>query len=302
MKKEKLGEKGKSQNPVTFKNHPPLGAHTSIAGGIYNAILQGQEIEADVVQIFAKNQMQWQWREYTEEELERYFGAIRETGVRPVSVHSAYLINLATDQPQTWEKSFAAIKDELRRTEILQIPYLVLHPGSHLGKGEDHGLRRVAESLRHAYEEVAAPTVTVLLETTAGQGTNLGYRFEHLRDIMDYSGIANRLAVCLDTCHVFAAGFDLRTAEGWEDMKAAFDEILGWEKLKLIHLNDSRQPVGSRRDRHQHVGKGEIGEAAFRRIMNDPQMRDIPMVLEIPGGVEAYREDIRLLRSLINKG
>jgi len=302
MKKEKLGEKGKSQDPITFKNHPPLGAHTSIAGGIFNAILQGQEIEADVVQIFAKNQMQWNWREYTAEELERYFNAIRETGVRPVSVHSAYLINLATDQPDTWKKSFAAIKDELRRTEILQIPYLVLHPGSHLGKGEDYGLRRVAESLRHAYEELAAPTVTVLLETTAGQGTNLGYRFEHLRDIMDYSGIAHRLAVCLDTCHVFAAGFDIRTAWGWEAMKTAFDDILGWEKLKLIHLNDSRQPVGSRRDRHQHVGKGEIGEAAFRRIMNDPQMQPIPMVLEIPGGVEAYREDIRLLRSLINKG
>ncbi len=301
MKKIKSKQKDKGKTRQFSQNRPPLGAHTSIAGGIYTAILQGQEIEADVVQIFAKNQMQWKWREYTEEELEHYFSAIRETGVQPVSVHSAYLINLATDQPQTWEKSFMAIKDELRRTEILQIPYLVLHPGSHLGKGESYGLRRVAESLRRAYEEIVAPSVTVLLETTAGQGTNLGYRFQHLRDIMDYSGIEHRLAVCLDTCHVFAAGFDIRTARGWEAMKTAFAEMVGWEKLKLIHLNDSKQPMGSRRDRHQHVGKGEIGEAAFRRIMNDPQMRNIPMVLEIPGGVEAYRKDIRLLRSFIRK-
>ncbi len=275
-----------------------LGAHTSISGGVFNAIYEGRDIRADVVQIFSKNQRQWLGRDYSAEELDKYFQAIAETGVRPVMIHTSYLINLAATNPDTMEKSVTALIDELKRAARLQIPYVVLHPGSHLDAGEEAGVQAIAGNLRQVVEAAEAPSVTILLEATAGQGSNLGYTFEQLRDIMAESGVSERLGVCLDTCHIFAAGYDIRTAAAWQQTRAAFDKIIGLEKLRGVHLNDSKHPLGSRKDRHERIGEGELGSEAFRVILNDPQVNHLPMILEVPGGTAAYAEDLQLLRGL----
>jgi len=278
---------------------PHLGAHTSISGGVFNAINEGQEIGAEVVQIFSKNQRQWSGRWYSEEELETYFRLREETGVEPVLVHDTYLINLASPQKETLEKSITAFVDELRRTSTLKIPYLVTHSGSHTGSGEAAGIRQVAESLKRCWKSAGVTDVTILLETTAGQGTNLGYKFEHLRDIVALSGIEKHLGVCLDTCHIFAAGYDIRTPEAWENTLREFDNIIGLSKLKAFHLNDSLVEFASRKDRHARIGQGEIGAEGFSAILNDPRVNHLPMILEIPGGIDAYREDLILLRSFV---
>ncbi|NOX37543.1 MAG: deoxyribonuclease IV [Calditrichaeota bacterium] len=280
---------------------PPLGAHTSIAGGVFQAIRIGAEIKADVVQIFSKNQMQWKARWYRPEELERYFDIIHKTGIRPVTIHTAYLINLASPDATTAQRSFDALVDELKRAEVLQVPYLVMHPGAHMGQGEAMGIQVVARQLRRALDVAAVDGVTILLECTAGQGTNLGYRFEHLRDIMAASGCDDRLGVCLDTCHLFAAGYDLRTVESWNATFEAFNEVVGRHTLRAFHLNDSLKPFGSRRDRHARIGQGELGISAFRVLLNDARLKDIPMILEIPGGNHAYAEDLQILRGLIEE-
>ena len=286
----------KTKNPLS----PPLGAHTSISGGVFNAIKEGQEIGADVVQIFSKNQRQWTARSYSEEELEEYFRLQKETGIYPAMVHDSYLINLASPKKETLKKSHAAFIDELQRTSTLKISYLVTHPGSHTGSGEADGVRQIGESLKQCWETAEVSDVIILLETTAGQGTNLGYTFEQLRDMIAFSGIEEHLGVCIDTCHIFAAGYDIRTAEGWEKTIEEFDRVIGLPTLKAFYLNDSLKEFGSRKDRHERIGQGEIGSEAFKSILNDPRINQLPMILEIPGGLEAYREDLTLLRNLIN--
>lgn len=278
---------------------PPLGAHTSTAGGLYNALYEGKEIKADVVQIFSKNQRQWFGKEYSAEDLDKFFSSQEETGVKPVMIHTSYLINLASTNEDTLKKSIAALKDEIERAHTLKIPYVVQHPGSHLGEGEEAGLQKIADNLKIVVEEAAVDDVLVLLETTAGQGTNLGYTFEQIKKIIDLSGVADHLGVCMDTCHIFAAGYDIRTMDGWKNTKNKFDEIIGLEKLKGFHLNDSMKEFGSRKDRHERIGKGELGLAPFEIILNDPRLKEIPMVLEIPGGKEAYAEDLVVLRGLL---
>lgn len=277
---------------------PLLGAHTSIAGGVFNAIKIGQEIGANVVQIFSKNQRQWSGKPYSDEELETYFRLREETGIHPALVHDTYLINLASPDAETLKKSLAAFTDEIQRTSTLKIPYLVAHPGSHAGSGEEAGVRRVAESLRRCWESAAVSGVIILLETTAGQGTNLGYTFAQLRDMIALSGIEAHLGVCIDTCHVFAAGYDIRTPEGWEQTVQEFDRVIGLAKLKAFHFNDSLHPLGSRKDRHERIGRGEIGTAGFRLILNDVRVNRLPMILEIPGGQDADKADLELLRTL----
>jgi len=283
------------------QNRPPLGAHTSISGGVFNAVLHGKEIGADVVQIFSKNQMQWKGRDYTEKELEKFFSAVKETGVRPVMIHCSYLINLASPKKETLRRSIEAFVDELQRAEKLKVPYVVIHPGSHVGEGEAAGIQTVAASLRECFERAATSQVTALLETTAGQGTNLGYRFEQLRDMIEQADLDGKIGVCLDTCHVFAAGYDIRTPAAWEATRREFDSVIGLGALKGLHLNDSLKELGSRRDRHQRIGDGEIGAAGFAAILNDPQMHNLPMVLEVPGGQGAYRDDLIILKGLLRK-
>lgn len=279
---------------------PRLGAHTSIAGGVHNAIRRGREIQAEVIQIFSKNQMQWSGRAYREKELEQFFRLRQETGVEPELIHVGYLINLASPEKDKHLKSMSAFLDEMRRAKQLQIPYLLTHPGSHMGAGEILGIKRIAQSLRYAWESEGDPGLTLLLELTAGQGSNLGHRFEHLRDIIDQSGVEVHLGVCLDTCHIFAAGYNICDVPSLSATLEVFDRIIGLSRLKAIHLNDSRFPLGSRRDRHERIGQGYIGDEGFRALVNHPAMAGLPMVLEIPAGGEADKQDLRLLRSFLN--
>ena len=288
-----------ASTPKSHSPRPPLGAHTSIAGGVFNAIIHGAEIEADVVQIFSKNQRQWVGKPYSESELEEYFRQIETTGIRPVLIHDSYLINLASPNEETLQKSIEAFADELRRGITLKVPYVLTHPGSHTGSGETTGVKTVAESLRKCWEMAGDEAVMILLETTAGQGTNLGYTFEHLRDMIALSGIEAHIGVCIDTCHIFAAGYDIRTAEAWEHTLNTFDRVIGLSNLKAFHLNDSIHELGSRKDRHERIGKGQISTEGFRVILNDRRVNHLPMILEIPGGNPAYAEDLRLLRGLL---
>ncbi len=284
-----------------FRNRPPLGAHTSIAGGVYNAIYAGAEIGCDVVQIFSKNQMQWKSKPLDPNEVEKFHEAIEETGVYPMTVHDAYLINLGATNPATFEKSFGAVVEELQRCETLRVPYLVMHPGSHLGAGEEKGMDKIADSLQRAYNESGAENTVVLLETTAGQGTNLGYTFDQIHYMIQRSGLGEKIAVCVDTCHIFTAGYDIRTGEEWQNTKSQFDREIGLDKLKAFHINDSKKKFQSKVDRHARVGQGEIGLEAFAALLNDPDLQDIPMIMEIPGGNDAYREDLEILRGLIRE-
>ena len=287
------------QNKIlSYRNYPPLGAHTTTAGGVFNALYAGKEIGCDVVQLFSKNQMQWKGKELKEEEVNKFQTAIEETGVYPVAIHDAYLINLASPKAATYKKSYFAFVEELQRSDKLGVPYLIMHPGSHVGSGETEGLKKIAASLEKAYEESKIEHTTILLEATAGQGTNLGYAFEQLKFIIDESNLDDCVAVCVDTCHIFTAGYDIRNQEAWKNVKQQFDRVIGLDKLKVFHLNDSKRELGSKRDRHERIGKGEIGLEGFRTLLNDPDLREIPMIMEIPGGEGAYKEDLILLRSL----
>lgn len=286
---------------MTDNNLPLLGAHTSTSGGVFNAIIEGKEIRADVLQIFSKNQKQWKGRAYKEGEVEKFHQLIDKTGIRPVMIHTSYLINLASTNEATLKNSIEAMVDEIHRSHLLKIPYVVLHPGSHLNAGEDVGINKISKNLNKVVNEANVNDVIILLETTAGQGTNLGYTFEQLREMMDQSGVNDHLAVCMDTCHIFAAGYDIRTPQAWEKTKQSFDNIIGLHKLKGFHLNGSQKDLGSKVDRHDRIGKGLLGKATFEIILNDPDMKGLPMILEVPGGTKAYKQDLKILRGLFKK-
>jgi deoxyribonuclease-4 len=194
-----------------------------------------------------------------------------------------------------------AFTDELRRCEQLEIPYLIMHPGSHMDSEPQQGLDKIAASIDRALKDSETSNTIVLLESTAGQGTNLGYTFEQLQYIIDKSTLSERVAVCIDTCHIFTAGYDIRDTKAWSGTKQKISSTVGLEKIKVFHMNDSKKEFGSKRDRHERIGQGEIGLEGFQQVVNDPDFRNIPMILEIPGGNEAYAEDIKLLRSLVKK-
>lgn len=283
---------------MTNNKLPLLGAHTSTSGGVFNAIIEGKEIKADVLQIFSKNQKQWKGRAYKEGEVEKFHQLIDETGIKPVMVHTSYLINLGSTNELTLSNSIDALIDELQRCHLLKIPYLVLHPGSHLNAGEEVGIKKISQNLKKIVSEADVDDVIILLETTAGQGTNLGYTFEQLREMMDRSSVDKHLGVCMDTCHIFTAGYDIRTPDAWQKTKQTFDNIIGLHKLKGFHLNDSQKDLGSKVDRHDRIGKGFLGQKPFEIILNDPDMKGLPMILEVPGGPKAYKQDLKILRGL----
>ncbi|MEW5762046.1 MAG: deoxyribonuclease IV [Bacillota bacterium] len=275
----------------------PLGAHMSIAGGLDKAVLRGKSIGCETVQIFTKNTNQWRARPLTPEEVARFKEAQAETGINPVFGHTSYLINLGSPDEELWQKSVDSFLVEMERCAALGLPYLVTHPGAHMGAGEDIGLRRIARALNEILERTVDSGVMVLLETTAGQGSNLGYRFEHLALLLEESAYPDRLGVCYDTCHTFAAGYDLRTPEAFSRTFEAFEATIGLHRLKAIHLNDSRGDLGSRVDRHEHIGLGKLGLDAFRLLLNDPRFRELPMVLETPKGPD-LKEDVENLATL----
>ena len=275
-----------------------LGAHMSIAGGIDLAPLRGREVGCRTMQLFTKSSNQWRARPLPAEEIERYRANLRATGIAPVVAHDSYLINLASTDAELHRKSMAAFLEELERAEALGIPYLVTHPGAHVGAGEEAGLRQVAKSVRELLKGTKDYQVQVIIETAAGQGTSLGHRFEQIAALLDQIGLPERTGVCLDTCHVFAAGYDIRTPEGYADVIGAFDAIVGISRLKVIHLNDSKKELGCRVDRHEHIGKGNIGLEAFRCLLADPRLKGIPMILETPKDDDFLLADRRNLDTL----
>ena len=281
----------------------PLGAHMSIAGGMDQAVLRGQKAGCETIQVFVKNANRWKAKPLTEEYITNFQQARQETGIAPVVAHNSYLINLASPNEELWNKSLEAMIVEVDRCTSLEIPYLVMHPGAHSGAGEDVGLNRITTALNEVLKRTSDPKVMLLLETTSGQGSILGGRFEHLAKIINNCFYPKRLGVCLDTCHIFAAGYDLRSPESCADTFSEFEKIIGFSKLKALHMNDSKGDLGSRRDRHEHIGMGFIGPEGFRWIVNNPQLFSLPLILETPKGSD-LKEDIEnlgILRSLLKK-
>ena len=279
---------------------PILGAHISTAGGLHKAFGRMEQVKGKALQIFTKNQRQWITKEITEEEADKFRRCWEESGKPPIAAHDSYLINLASDKPEIKEKSISAMAHEIKRVKILGIPFLVMHPGSHTGAGVEKGLARVVKNLDHAIDLAKVPEgVTILIETTAGQGTGLGADFSEISYILENSTHSNRLGVCFDTCHVFAAGYDIRTPETYEETFSEFDRIIGIDRLKFFHLNDSKNDLGSRVDRHEHIGKGFIGLPGFRLLLNDSRFADHPMVLETPKKNDDDRKNLAVLRKLI---
>ena len=276
-----------------------LGAHMSIAGGVHTAVERGISIGCTTMQMFVKNNNQWRGKELSDEDIATYKKLLRESSIGPVVVHDTYLINLCAVDKQILKKSRAALKDELDRCEVLGVEYLNFHPGSHVGAGEEEGIERIAESLNIIHEETKGHQVKSVLETTAGQGTAIGYRFEQLREIIDLVAEPDRMAVCMDSCHVFAAGYDISTERGYEQTFQEFGAIIGLDRLVAFHVNDSKRELGSRVDRHDHIGKGKIGKTGFRLLMNDERFRTVPKILETPKGPE-MKEDVRNMRLLRN--
>jgi deoxyribonuclease-4 len=276
-----------------------LGAHVSISGGIQKAPLNGREIGCDAIQIFSKNQVQWQAKPYTPEAIAEYKANLAKTGIRYVVIHDSYLINLCAPDPANLKKSLDGFTDELVRADQLGIPYVVTHPGSHLDRGEEWGIERIAASLNEIHERLPACKAMTLLETTAGQGSNLGYTFEQLALMREKVIARNRVGICADTCHMYSAGYDIKNPQGYRDTWKRFDDVIGLENLKVFHLNDTKKALGSRVDRHHHIGEGLLGLEPFRRLLQDPRFADLPGILETPGDLEDFARNLKLLRSLL---
>ena len=275
----------------------------SIAGGAFNALISGKEVGCATIQIFTKNNNRWNAKPLTETEITEFKAKQKETGIKPVVAHNSYLINTASPDKALSQKSKEAMLIEMQRCEQLGVPVLVMHPGSHVGTGEKEGIKRIAEAIDWLHEKTKEYQVQIALETTAGQGSHLGYRFEQLAEIIDLTGDKTRLAICLDTCHIFAAGYDIRTEQGYEKTMAEFDQIIGLKRLKAIHFNDSVKDFGSRVDRHAHIGQGKTGQAGFGFFMNDQRLENIPKLLETPKDKEGKfdRMNLATLRKLVKK-
>ncbi len=261
---------------------PLFGAHMSIAGGCQNAVREATEHRCDTVQMFTKNSNQWKARDFTDDEVRQFREALTASGLQFPTAHDSYLINLASPDETLYRKSVEAFVVELQRAERLGLSYLVMHPGAHVNSGEEAGLERVARALDEVHKRCPDYRCQVLIETTAGQGTTLGRRFEELGRLRSLVAAPGRLGVCFDTCHVFAAGYALAPREEYDRTMAEFDRIVGLENLKVFHVNDSLKPLGSRVDRHAHIGRGCLGLEPFRLLVNDPRFRDRPMILETP--------------------
>jgi deoxyribonuclease IV len=275
-----------------------LGAHMSIAGGVYNAFLEGEKVGCTTIQIFTKSSNQWRAKELGEDELARYHAEQKRTGISPVIAHDSYLINLGSPNPDLLKKSREAFLVEMLRCDKMSIPYLVTHPGAHMEQSEDDGLKTIAASLDWLYDNSDNLKVKVALESTAGQGTSLGHSFEQLARMIELCAHPDRVRICLDTCHIFAAGYDISTPETYEKTFSEFDRIIGLKRLVAIHLNDSKKGLGSRVDRHEHIGKGTIGEKPFGFIMKDKRFENIPKILETPKENEMDKINLGILRRL----
>jgi deoxyribonuclease IV len=297
-------KRGRRQLKGALVTSPPLlGAHMSIAGGVSMAIERARSIRCTAMQVFVKNNMQWFARPLTREEIRAFLNHTQRGELLSVFGHANYLINLAATNPQFHANSIRALSEELVRADQLELPFLVLHPGAHLGAGEDAGLKKIVDSVDEVFRRIPKVKTKIALEITAGQGSCIGHRFEHLAHIIANVREPERLRVCLDTAHLFAAGYDIGNEPGVKKTFREFDRVIGRNRLVALHVNDSKTARGSRVDRHEHIGKGRIGLEAFRFIMRSPRFSKIPKVLETPKGKD-LREDVvnlKKLRSLADK-
>ena len=279
-----------------------LGAHFSIAKGLEKAIYEAGKYECTALQIFTKNASAWKERFLQPEEIDRFVAARAETGIIAIASHTSYLINIASPEKEKRAMSCTALKQELIRSASLAINYVVLHPGAHMGSGEPAGIRRIAAGINRIFSEAPQAQTRLLLETTAGQGSSLGHKFEQLAEMIERIEDKDRIGVCLDTSHVFAAGYDIRDRQAFQKTFHTFDAIIGLQHLYLLHLNDSKKDLGTRVDRHEHIGLGFIGEDAFKWIMNDDRLLKIPKIIETPkknNGSDWDKNNLDRLRSLI---
>jgi deoxyribonuclease IV len=273
----------------------------SISGGVSKAFARGEIATCEAMQIFSKSERQWAAKPLPPEEVAAFKAEHARTGIGPLIVHDSYLINMAAPADELWEKSINAFAEELERCNLLGIPYIVTHPGAHTGSGEEAGLVREAIALNRLFEQGVGGTTMVLIEATAGQGSALGHRFEHIARLFELVKYPERMGVCIDTCHIFAAGYDIRDEASYAATFAEFDRIVGTQHIKAFHLNDSQKNLGSRVDRHAHIGEGFLGREAFRLVVNDPRFKELPMIIETPKE-DDMADDIRnlaLLRSLV---
>jgi deoxyribonuclease-4 len=280
-----------------------LGAHFSIAGGLHKAILTASEYGCTALQIFTKNATTWKERTLSHQEVER-FNEVRElTAIQSICSHTSYLINLASPEPSKYDRSLKALENELLRSSLLSIPYVIMHPGSHMGAGEDKGLQRIAQGINTIFDRSPNITCRLLLEATAGQGSSLGHTFEQLARISDSVERQERIGFCFDTCHVFAAGYDICGKKAYQGTMQSLDRIIGIDRLCVIHLNDAKKGLAARVDRHEHIGEGKIGIDAFGFIMNDSRLKTVPKILETPkkkGSVDYDQINLNRLRALVS--
>jgi deoxyribonuclease-4 len=279
----------------------------SVSGGLHKAFERGKTVGCQTIQIFTKNASQWKAKPLAEADIAAWQKAVAAyADITPVITHDSYLINLASPAEESWEKSLAAFKEEIERNRLLGIPYLVTHAGAHMSSGEEAGLSRIAQAVNRVHNEIVEetgnpPGTTILFETTAGQGSSLGYKFEHWGKLLEQLEHPEWTGICFDTCHVFASGYDFRTPEGYDATMSEFDRYIGIQNLRAFHMNDSKQGLGSRVDRHESIGKGHLGLEPFRFLMNDARFTNTPMVLETPKGTDDSEDLLNLatLRGLV---
>lgn len=287
-----------------------LGAQMSVAGGLYKAFSRGDDVGCESILVFTKSNRRWKAKPLTEEDVRQYEEAAAEYDhIRPVAVHASYLINVASPDSDLWEKSYRALKIEVERAAAIDAPFLTFHPGAYTDGDEESGLANIARALNRLLEETAELDTIICLETMAGTGTTLGHRFEHLAKVIGETGGHERIGVCFDTCHVFAAGYELRTPEAYDQTMSEFDSVVGLDRIHCFHFNDSRHELGSRKDRHAHIGEGHLGRQAFANFLNDARWSEHPAHLETPkteeddDGNEIEMDPINLetLRDLIER-
>ncbi|SRR5581483_5220172 len=273
-----------------------IGAHTSAQGGAHRALLEGIEIGATTVQLFTSNQKRWEGKAITDADADLFKQTVASTGLAKIMSHDSYLINLGSPQPEPLQKSLKAFREELIRCQKLDLAFLNFHPGAALEGTEEQCLNQIVASLESIQDLADKGTTRLLIEATAGQGSSVGWKFEHLGYLVERLHKKIPVGVCIDTCHIFSAGYDIRTEEAWDATLAKFDEIVGLEHLYALHINDSMKPFASRKDRHAPLGEGEIGIESFKAMMKHPRLRELPMYLETPDGPPLWKKEIALLR------
>lgn len=278
-----------------------LGAHCSIAGGFPEAAKAGQWIGCDAIQIFSRSpRMLRDTKPITGDDVQLWRQSLEENHIQIATIHTNYLINLGSPKKRLLRVARDAFVEEMERAQVLGVRHLIFHPGAHMGKGVDKGIKVVAESLDDAIERANAPDVVLCIENTAGGGSSVGHKFEQIRRIIDTSRHEERFGVCLDTCHTFSAGYDIRTREGYENVMNHIDDVLGLSRIRAFHLNDSKGAVNSHVDRHENIGKGKLKKDAFRFLVNDPRFADRPGLLETPGEDSDFKRNLKVLRSLVS--